>query len=282
MNKRDRSGGWTFAKKDGHNNERKFASDLGVEPSLLEAVFDHEFGPQWKKYGVEVTSEEQKRVSSIFADKTTSKNDLEFFSSGKHFGASLKKSPSGQVWLVTTSNFLRALDFYGGSISSDFEIGLKLFIGGADNLADVQKLYEAGINQGSAHTQTEIRKERLTLETINRISRNIYEEFLEGIRANMSLITTLAFSRGTAINEEDWSTWLIYNKPTVSSFRIEDVMGASNRSLEMVSPGPKNGGTTVWLPWGFLQMHRPQGKNLLQFHHKYNAIVKITEPVEHL
>ena len=51
----------------------------------------------------------------------------------------------------------------------------------------------------------------------------------------------------------------------------------SKISTEEIVYGTKNGGSTIQLPFGFVQWHDPgnKGNHNLQFHHKYKKLIKL-------
>ena len=48
-------------------------------------------------------------------------------------------------------------------------------------------------------------------------------------------------------------------------------------STDKIVYGTRTGGSTILLPFGFVQWHDPgnKGNNNLQFHHKYNELIKL-------
>jgi hypothetical protein len=99
---------------------------------------------------------------------------------------------------------------------------------------------------------------------------------MDFFRNNIGLISELAFARGATEAAEMWAEVVIYTLPdgSRSIFSISDIAARSQKANNsMISAGPKNGGTTIILPFGFLQMH----KNSMQFHHQLKAIKKLYE-----
>jgi hypothetical protein len=59
-------------------------------------------------------------------------------------------------------------------------------------------------------------------------------------------------------------------------FPISEIARHSTRTAARVSIGPRNGGSTILFPFGFLQMHSPQVDNQIQFHHQYAKLDDLT------
>jgi hypothetical protein len=120
----------------------------------------------------------------------------------------------------------------------------------------------------------ELRHSRLSCGTIKELDRQTYETLLEGLRDAIDIITELAFATGAALEDVDRAELVVYNTPNeLVTFDTEMLASTSVDYRGLINPGPRNGGSTIWLPWGFLQMHRPQGKNLMQFHHKLERLM---------
>jgi hypothetical protein len=102
---------------------------------------------------------------------------------------------------------------------------------------------------------------------------------LDYFNSNIGVITRLSFAQGLAKSEQEVADLIIYNKAVdgktifLISKIIENAILLTR--LNPIVAGPKNGGSTLQLPTGFLQMHHPQGDNLLQFHHQYKKISKL-------
>lgn len=89
---------------------------------------------------------------------------------------------------------------------------------------------------------------------------------------NIVEITKMVLSTGSVKDTNSHAEYLYYknlidkSKSANSIFSIKDILkNISNGQIEF---GPKNGGTTITLPFGHLQMH--QGR--LQFHHDFKKI----------
>jgi hypothetical protein len=94
------------------------------------------------------------------------------------------------------------------------------------------------------------------------------------MRANIGAIADFCFSRGMAAQPSDWATHLWYyitdESPQIDLvISIPDLVAAAAKNPHVVTAGPNNGGSTINMPFGFLQMHQSQ----MQFHHRHDSIV---------
>lgn len=278
MTNRSRSEGWKFAKSDGHNNESLFGDLLRSEFSIADFLWNKHIG-QSLKANYEVLVDGSKKVESVLDKKTTSKVDVAIVSESKATNISLKKNDSGQVWLVSIESFLRLMELEGqSSWDSAARRGLRLFIGGAvsgdGDKESLIKGLEYSKRQGFSSFSHEERNRRLSAGSIKAVDRDAYESLLEALRASIGKITNLAFAKGAAKNQSDFAHLVIYNNSAdgIKVLSTQDLVSGASALVNVIKPGPQNSGTTIWLPWGFLQMHHPQKINLLQFHHREKDI----------
>jgi len=278
MSERNRSEGWHFAKMDGHNNEEALGVILRESQELTNLLHQTVFN-EAPENAPKVLVDGSKHVASILGDKITSKIDIDLVWPSRRLGLSVKKSKAGQVWLVGLDRFLRALVIKTGQkIPQDVELVLSLFIGG-ENLINFHKQFSEGLaaSSGEKYHDQEVRQNRLVLATINKIQPEALVQTFDFFRKNLRLITELSFFSGLASNPEDWAQIVIYNKVYSGKNVLSknDLLQAMNlgANQNLVTPGDRNGGSTIKLPTGFLQMHKPQGLNLLQFHHSYERVI---------
>ncbi len=274
---RNRSEGWLHAKVDGHENESRVAERLKSSPDLLQSLRSQFGYSPCHNSAVEVDG--NKRVKSILGGVTVAKTDLALRCSDGVVNFSIKKSASGQVWLVPVRTFLRLMELRSPyPLSDDFNRGLRLFIGGEENLMGLEESYSKGLSHSDSYFpkryQLEKHQARLSFSTIQAVDRFASEALSEGLKANIELITNLAFCVGAAMHEDDFADVILYNNSANGMMGIKgkEMAYLSSGLSEFIAPGPRSGGTTIWLPWGFLQMHRPQGTNEMQFHHKQSRI----------
>ena len=130
-------------------------------------------------------------------------------------------------------------------------------------------------------------------------SEEIALKTLEWFKENIGNITSFCFSRGLVANECAWADYVWY-KNTVDAkkkideiFNIEELVNKVIAKKNQVYYGKKDGGTTIQLPFGFVQWHFPGEKKKrakveaeglifkepgsLQFHHDFEKIQKLFE-----
>ena len=277
---RNRSEGWRYAKLDGHANEKQFAESLIRNEEFISAIEKYVTKRSPKGFP-EISVDGAKHVDSILGDKTTSKVDLVLnWSGGEQINISLKKSNSGQVWLISVPRFISAIEFHlNRKLDLEIQIGLSLFIGGT-NLSQYEDYFKQALDFDKKKTPSiaaqELHQSRLVAKSIDSNFPAIWAALLDFFSTNIGLITKLSFAQGLAKSEKDAADVIIYNKAVggQSIFPISRIIENAilHNKSDPVTAGPRNGGSTLQLPTGFLQMHHPQGDNLLQFHHQYKKI----------
>jgi hypothetical protein len=278
MSERNRSEGWQFAKLDGHRNEEELGVILRESSELTNLLHEIVFQEDQTSQPM-VLVDGSKHVPSILGSSTTSKIDIDLVWSTKKLGLSVKKSNGGQVWLVGLDKFFKALTLTTGqSTPQEVELVLSLFVGG-ENLNKFQQEFSDGLNRSvnESFYDQQVHQNRLVLNSIDKLIPEALSTTFEFLRANLRIMTELMFFRGLASKSEDCAEIVIYNQVYSGRnvFSKADLLSAidSARNLEKVVSGNRNGGSTIQLPTGFLQMHKPQGKNLLQFHHNYEKLL---------
>ena len=283
VSNRNRSEGWRHAKLDGHANEKQFAESLINNKEFVSTIEKHLMKIS-QKDSPEISVDGSKHVESIFDDKTTSKVDLALnWEGGQQINISLKKSDSGQVWLISVPRFISAIEYHlNRKIDLEVRIGISLFIGGS-NLSNYESYFNKALasnkKKNPSIAEQELHQSRLVAKSIETYFPSVWRSTLDFFNSNIGLITKLSFAQGLAKSEKESADVIIYNKAVneKSVFPIRKVIedAISLTKLNPIIAGPKNGGSTLQLPTGFMQMHHPQGDNLIQFHHQYKKISKL-------
>lgn len=276
MHNRNRAEGWQHAKNTGHSNEElcaillkenlevqmRFLNCLGLKNEKVEEVKTgalHEHG-----------------VPSILGDKTKAKPDLHVtLSSGKIIGISLKKSLSGQVFLISVDRFIQGFEAAYEEVPDIVKQGIKLFWGGHPDIISIANKING------KHKDYELRKKRLVHATIAKYNPDIDNALIKWFRDNVTKIFEFCFTKGLASDANDWAHIIWYKNmvdPNVcvdTFFTLDSIQ--SKISTEEIVYGTKNGGSTIQLPFGFVQWHDPgnKGNHNLQFHHKYKKLIKL-------
>jgi len=279
---RNRSQGWAHAKKSGHQNERNFGELLKGDAGFLRLLEGKKF-PDESTKTPSIIVDGSKKVPSIFGDETTSKVDLELrWGDERVIGVSIKKSSGGQVWLVSVDRFVRSVEHYIGSeLTTEVKLALSLFIGGS-TLESHKDSFSRALEKDKErrpriHAQ-ETRQMRLVADSIKEHFPGVFEHLIQFLSENIELVTDLAFSRGLANSPRDWADIVVYNLAPGHEkvFGTGELSANAKRRLASapIEAGPRNGGSTILLPTGFMQMHHPQGQNLLQIHHAYPKVLQ--------
>jgi hypothetical protein len=270
---RNRSEGWVHAKLSGHINEKRLEELLSSDVQYA-ADFSKRFG----KDGISslmIGGLCETSVPSIFGKSTKSKVDMLInWEDNSNSRISIKKSNGGQVYLIRTNRFIDGFEFHYGSIPEEVKRGLRLYFGEgeeAKNLIESPFLIENVEEELIAYQK---RKKRLVWDSLVKLDPDLASSLLIWFRENIGRIAEFCFSKGLAISDSDWAEYIWY-KNMVDEEDFDEIISISelsrrsvNNSDLLIRPGRGNGGSTILLPFGFVQWH--QGS--MQFHHNLNAI----------
>lgn len=273
MNKNNRSDGWKFAKKSGHLNEdiiaEKITNDLEFRENLFNRLNINE-----KFLGVYETGLNEKTVESILENRTKKKSDLTIFlENNKIINLSIKKSTSGQVYLIPVDRFIEGFEIqFKKIIPENVKEAMYLFWGSdyKNNIID-DIIIDYGTN-----LIYENKKRRLVAETLESFDSNLSYNLLNWFKENIFEITIFCFSSGLVKDQSlfahyIWYKNLIDNNQIDYIFPIEEIARLSKNHINNIKFGNINGGTTISLPFGFVQWH----KHCMQFHHKLDSILNL-------
>lgn len=272
MANRNRAGGWQYAKLSGHTNEKLAAkltkSDIAIQKRLLACAHLNNVQIIDVQYGGICETD----VECILGGKTKSKTDLWLsLSNGKRLNVSIKKDTGGQVFLIGIHRFMDGFEKqYHTAIPVDVKRALELYFGSADDVPDIVAHF------GGKNKALELRKHRLVAETLRAYDAGLHTALLSWFNGNMSNIFDFCFSRGLASNASDWAEILWY-KNMIGESQIDTMIylpEAAKAFPPNASYSPRNGGSTIQLPFGFVQWHSPRKviPGNLQFHHSFEKI----------
>lgn len=272
MTQRNRSSGWKHAKISGHTNEENIRSQLNNNKDFrkkLEIILEADIE--------EARSEgrKEKKVKSVFDEKlTSSKTDLKAISKNKVFNISIKKSKCGQVSLITVERFIKGMNrHFSIELTSKEQHAINLFFGNDPN--KIKKIINSSeTSQIDPKIKIyERRKQRLTIKSIELYDKDLPSTLLNFFINYSKEIFLFCFSRGLAVNRDEWAEYLWYintiekNDDYNQIFKIDDI-ASKIESSNIFGFGSRGGGTTIHLPFGFVQWHLGQ----IQFHHDYQKI----------
>lgn len=273
MHTRNRSEGWQYAKLSGHQNEESVEYRLNNDD-----IFAREFLKRIGRSTMKIDSTsvgglKEVNVDSIQGGTTKSKSDIcVTLSNNERINISLKKSGGGQVYLVTVANFIDVYENHFGKISANIKRAIELFWGSATDT-------ECIINQFGKNKRYEKRKHRLVAETLMVYDNALATALIAWVKNNIGNIVDLCFSRGAAKNNIDWAHYIWYKNELGEEgfddlFPIDQIKIQCENNKDMVRYGTRNNGSTIQLPFGFVQWHSPSKiiPGCIQFHHKYKLI----------
>lgn len=275
MSGRNRAEGWKHAKKTGHENERLIAelteADKAIQNRLLDCahikgaeIVDVEYG------GICETD-----VDCVLGGKTKSKTDMWLYlSNGKRLNVSIKKDEGGQVFLIGINRFIDGFERqYNTRIADDVKRAIQLYFGSA---SDIDEIVE---NCGGKNKKLELRKHRLVADTLKAYDEELYDGLLSWLNKNMFEIFDFCFSKGLAKNENDWAD-IVWYKNLIGENRFDRMIYLHDIAVGIphnAAYGTRNGGSTIQLPFGFVQWHSPKKviPGNLQFHHNFEKVCNL-------
>lgn len=281
---RDRSSGWKAAKIGGHLNEEQIAQRLKDDVEFARSVGVRIFGedvgvPDEVLCGGSGASQ----IEDIFGRWSSGKTDIHVRWKRRRANLSIKMSENGQAFLTSVDRFVKGFEFhFEEEVPKKVIETLNLFIGSDPNKCDLVmrgKVYK-GPKLKSGELQ-EIHQHRLVGVTLAHYFEADWTKTLNWMQANSGKISDFVFAKGYAKESKDFATHVWYYNAdsgigkTDTLISMKDIEKYSKSHGSEVVIGKRRGGSTIWFPFGFLQMHAPQGKNQMQFHHKFKNISQI-------
>lgn len=279
MKQRNRADGWQHAKLSGHENEAKvlemfsnldfcstFSNRLDI-PSIIKA---------------DIGGLHEKNVESILGDTTKSKSDLTLvLENGSHVNISIKKSSAGQVYLISVERFIEGFERqFKTTINETVKEMLRLYFNGHPKIKEIIEVSNTKYKLRPNIAKYQTRKQRLVWESLCTYNNHGANELLNWFKENIGKIAKFCFAKGLSAKDEDWADYVWYTNligenALDSIYRVEDICVASQRNQDKVYIGNTLGGTTIKLPFGFVQWHQGQ----MQFHHNLAKIANIVENI---
>jgi hypothetical protein len=284
---RNRSEGWQWAKLSGHWNEENLVEllqeDHQFSRSIGVRIFGRDVGLPVEVRGGGVSAD---RVDDIFGHRTNGKPDIYLRWQGqREANLSVKKSLGGQVFLTSVDRFADGFEHhFSEEVPKSVVEMLHLFIGtdaGTCDLVMHGREYLGPKSRGGE--LQEIHQHRLLAITLSRHFGGNWAETLKWFSKNSGKIADMSFSRGYARSKSDFATHVWYFVAEYDEVKVdclipvEKIIRYSDQSNDTVSVGPRNGGSTILFPFGFLQMHSPKGKNLIQLHHSHAKLAHLVD-----
>ena len=113
--------------------------------------------------------------------------------------------------------------------------------------------------------------------TLAAYDESLYNALLNWFIENAYELTALSFAMGAVRDQEEWSDFVWYinlleENNVDAIFSIPELCkAAASVASEETYYSSINGGTTIQLPFGFVQWHQGQ----LQFHHGYSKLINL-------
>lgn len=278
---RDRAEGWQHAKLSGHINESNVTemikNDISTQERIITAAG---YSPSCTSVAeVCVGGLNELNVPSVLGDTTKNKTDVKILlTNGEYINISIKKSLAGQVYLITPERFISGFQkIYDIAIPATVKRAIELFWGVAADVSDIIARFPSGDARIDAYQK---RKRRLVERTLRMYDHSLCDELLEWFNNHMEYIFDFCFARGLARDKSE-SADLIWYVNTLGENQVDEIINIARvkkRIPRDASYGTRGGGTTIQLPFGFVQWHDPSKSSpCLQFHHGYEKIITLAQ-----
>jgi hypothetical protein len=284
---RNRSSGWSYAKRDGHDYEDKFAIEVKEGQSLYKKLCNVAGIPNNVLPVDATTSHDRPKPLSVFGDHTTSKTDVTvYLRKGGPLDISVKKpsTKSGQVLLCRLDRFVKLIEKKTGRpIPQNAIWALKAFFGETDGIKILEfapKVKFTGPIIKKHRAFAEIYQNRLYASTLSQSYPKEWYSLQSWFRSNINEITDCCFRSGFCSDEADERSTAeyVYVGCLARFFTVASISKASEKWEIIPSSNGYYKGSTIIMPWGFLQGHRPgedSGPYQVQFHWRAKDIVRL-------
>ena len=277
MEHRDRATGWQHAKLSGHKNEDLVKEFLDSDRNFQQHFLNRIDRPNSTIKETSIGGLHETNVPSVNGRKTKSKTDLKvYLSSNEVVNISIKKSLGGQVYFVRAGLFIDTFEKqFNTKIPADVQRAINLFWAAADDAVDIIEKF--GDRSNKKNFDLQMRHESVNATTLKAYDEHLYDALLEWFTDNAYELAKLSFSMGAVRDSKEWSDFVWYvnllgENDTDDIFFIEDICTAVQKvAQDETYYGSSFGGTTIQLPFGFVQWHQGQ----LQFHHNYDKLYKL-------
>ncbi len=281
---RNRSEGWKHAKISGHANENDITNKINNN-NIFRENLEKKLNLKSSIKFAEVGGLNEKNVEDIFGGKTKSKTDLKIIlKDKKKINISIKKSLGGQVYLIGVDRFLNGFEIqFKKKIDEDIKRAFKLFFSGANDI--LQIIDSAVLSKVEEEKKIKIkkyekRKKRITWLTFEEYNLQLSLKFIDWFKKNINDIFLFCFERGLSNNKEEWADFIWYKNELMENeidfvFNIKKMYKTinNNQFKQMIVQGSTLGGTTLKLPFGFVQWHQSQ----IQFHHNFELMNNLSK-----
>lgn len=274
MERRTRSTGWRHGKLSGHKNEALVKAALDSDRDFQQHFLNRIKCPDATIKASSIGGLHERNVPGVNGRKTKSKTDLKaYLSTNEVVNVSIKKSLSGQVYLVRAGLFIDTFEKqFDTEIPADVQRAINLFWAAADDAVDIIK--EFGDRSDEKSFNLQMRHKSLNATTLKAYNEHLSNVLLEWFTDNAYMLAKLSFSMGAVCDSNEWAdfVWLINllgENDADDIFFIEDICNAVQKAANKETYyGSSSGGTTIQLPFGLVQWHQAK----LQFRHDHKKI----------
>lgn len=222
-------------------------------------------------------------VPDVFGTLTTPKSDATLtYSCGSKQTISIKKpsASGGQAHLTKVARFLHALQIQGVTVPADVSWVLESFTGETNDVPIVQ--FAAGVRINSPLIKkygmpAELHQNRLYPSTIRAQFPGRWEVFSKWFEKHLPEITHLCFRTGYCADLLNHADRLFWGK-TNCFYDLKRLIAHMDGNHIEPSRRGYYAGSTITLPWGFVQVHRPgksEGPYQLQFHYSMQQLLEL-------
>ena len=226
------------------------------------------------------------RVASVIGGKTAEKTDVRIlWKGGSLTNVSLKKDAAGQVYLVTAQNFVAVYEAqYHVTVPDKVRRALALFIGEATDSKAILDSTDISVDGEKVRNLAHEQNNRLVFDVIRNYDAKMASMLLDWLKRQIASVCELCFSAGAVKDREKWANVLWYKNLVDAEGQgldflvpISHIVSALARTggKNIVERGPKNGGSTILLPFGHLQYHLKQ----LEFYQQLKKIQSLLATV---
>lgn len=274
MEQRNREEGWKYAKLTGHKNEELVALLTKENEDVQRRLLSCAHKTDCTVVNVEYGGLCEEDVECIFTgEKTKSKTDMWLtLSDGSRLNISIKKDEDGQAYLIGIDRFINGFELqYSKTIPENVKRAIMLYFGSAADTISIVNQF-AGKNRAY-----ELRKHRLVADTLKAYSPELADCLIYWFTQNSEDVFDFCFAKGLAKHNEDWADILWY-KNLVGDNSLDTMIYIPEiKAYGSAEFGTRTGGSTIQLPFGFVQWHSPSKKipGNLQFHHSFEKVKKL-------
>jgi len=276
----------SMQKVSGHKNEEMIAEALNRN-AAFRSHFCERIGMRPSDFvAATAGGRHAPQVESVIGGKTAEKTDVRImWKGGALTNISLKKDAAGQVYLVTARNFVAVYEAqYHLTVPEKVRRALALFIGEAEDSKTILDATDISIDGEKVRGIACEQNYRLVFEVIRNYDPQMATMLLDWIKNQIAAVCELCFSAGAVKDRDKWANVLWYKNLVDADCQGLDFLVPINRIVSalvkngdrnVVERGPKNGGSTILLPFGHLQYHLRQ----LEFYQQLKKIQSILATV---